>query len=199
MIENMLERINRIFEEIANLLLNDKNDVAREYITKNYPHNEIKINNRNYTVYEKMKQFMDDGFIDRYTGERLVNPGILKILSNYYPNEFPYHPHWKTNKTHIAYWETVPTIDHIVPIARGGEDNKDNWVTTTMKNNLIKNNYTLEEVHWMLYPKGSIEEWDGLTKTFIKLVEKDRELLKDTYIRSWYNASIRVYESVKVC
>ena len=30
-----------------------------------------------------------------------------------------------------AYWEFVPTIDHIVPVALGGEDNTDNYATTS--------------------------------------------------------------------
>lgn len=32
---------------------------------------------------------------------------------------------------HNAYWEFVPTIDHIVPVALGGEDNTDNYATTS--------------------------------------------------------------------
>ena len=58
-----------------------------------------------------------------------------------------------------------------------------------MKNNSIKSNYTIDELRWMLYPKGDIAEWDGLTSVFLKLVDKDKELLKDNYIRSWYNVS----------
>ncbi len=96
-------------------------------------------------------------------------------------------------QTHIAYWELVPTIDHIYPIAKGGQDNEENWVTTSMKNNSIKSNYTIEEIHWSLYPKGKIEEWDGLTKIFIQLVNKDKELLKDAYIKNWYNISIKFF------
>ena len=34
-----------------------------------------------------------------------------------------------------------------------------------------------------------ITEWDGLTSVFIKLVDKDKELLEDSYIRNWYNVS----------
>ena len=32
-----------------------------------------------------------------------------------------------------------------------------------MKNNAIKSNYTIDEIHWKLYPKGDISAWDGLT------------------------------------
>ena len=36
---------------------------------------------------------------------------------------------------HSAYWELVPTIDHIIPIAIGGEDNLSNYATTSMLHN----------------------------------------------------------------
>ena len=74
--------------------------------------------------------------------------------------------------THIAYMELIPTIDHIFPVSRGGEDNEENWVTTSMKKNAIKSNWTLDELGWDLYPAGNIDKWDGLTKLFVSAVEK---------------------------
>ena len=144
---------------------------------------------RTYTITQKMEQFITDGFVDRYTGQKLLNPGILKIISFYFPDEFPYHSHWKMTQTHISYWELIPTIDHIYPIAKGGHDDSSNWVTTSMKNNSIKSNYTMDEMHWSLYPKGDIDVWDGLSKSFIKLVECNKDLLNDNYIKNWYKVS----------
>ena len=178
-----------IISSIVSLLLDDKEASAKEIINQEYPHTQVEIDKRTYTMAQKMNQFLRDGFIDRYSGQKLLNPGILKIISHYFPDDFPYHPHWKMTETHIAYWELTPTIDHIYPIAKGGEDDESNWVTTSMKNNSIKSNYTLDELQWKLYPRGEIVEWDGLTSVFLKLVEKDKELLEDHYIRSWYNVS----------
>ena len=183
-----------IISNIATMLLCDNKSAAKTLISSEYPHMHIEIENRAYTLEQKMKQFISDGFIDRYTGDRLLNPGILKTISYYCPDEFPYHPHWKMSETHIAYWEMIPTIDHIYPIAKGGHDDEKNWVTTSMKNNSIKSNYTIDEIHWKLYSKGDISEWDGLTKVFIDLVERDRELLKDAYIKNWYNVSKRLFK-----
>ena len=67
------------------------------------------------------------------------------------------------------------------------------WHTTSMKNNSIKSNYTIDEIHWSLYPKGDISDWDGLTTTFLQLVRNDKELLNDAYIKSWYKVS-QIYE-----
>lgn len=181
-----------IISEIVDRLLAEKKEDARRVICNEYPHKVYEVEKRSYTMAEKMEQFIRDGFVDRYTGERLLNPGILKILSTYFPTEFPFHPHWKMTETHIAYWELIPTIDHIYPIAKGGHDIKENWVTTSMKNNSIKSNYTIDEIHWSLYPKGDINEWDGLTKVFIQLVDNDMDLLQDNYIKGWYNISTKL-------
>ncbi len=171
---------------IVDMLLANNKDSANSILVNEYPHKVYEIEKRAYTIAQRMEQFIEDGFIDRYTGEKLLNPGILKVLSVIFPDEFPFHPHWKMTETHIAYWELSPTIDHIYPIAKGGHDNKRNWVTTSMKNNSIKSNYTIDEIHWTLHPKGNIKDWDGLSKAFIELVDKNDELLKDNYIKAWH-------------
>ena len=88
------------------------------------------------------------------------------------------------DETHMAYWELVPTIDHINPIATGDKDEDDNIITTSQLNNSIKSNWTLEQLRWKSYDAGDIKEWDGLTKVFIELVEKDIILLSDNYIKN---------------
>ena len=182
--------------DIVNMLLENNKMAAKTIICQEYPHTYYEVEKRTYTMTQKMNQFMKDGFIDRYTGNRLLNPGILKVISYYFPDEFPYQSHWKMTETHSAYWELVPTIDHIYPIAKGGIDDEKNWVTTSMKNNSIKSNYTIDEIHWKLYPKGNISEWDGLTGLFLELVNRDNELLKDSYIKSWYKVSQKAFELI---
>lgn len=98
-----------------------------------------------FTDKQKMGQFMKDGFLDRYTGEKLVTPGLLKVISFYFPDEFPYHAHWKMHSCHNAYWELVPTVDHIMPVALGGADDETNWATTSMLHNSIKSNWSMQD------------------------------------------------------
>lgn len=185
-----------IIEKVAKALLEDSKSQALSIILKDYPFEVKEIHHRQYSIYQKMKVFMKDGFIDRYTGEKLINPGIIKILSNYFPEEFPYHSNWKMTETHTAYWNLFPTVDHLIPIAQGGIDEESNYVTTSMFNNSIKSNWTVEQLRWQLHEAGDIREWDGLTRNFLSLVEKDIDLLNDRYIKDWYNASKRV---VKEC
>lgn len=173
-------------EKIALQLIDKSDTKAKEIINSEYPFEYSKRSKRGVTDKIRFKQCIKDGFIDRYSGERLVNPGILKVISYYCPNEFPYQQHWKMDACHIAYWELIPSIDHIKPIALGGADGEENYATTSMMHNLIKNNWTLEQLQWSLHPPGNIKEWDGLTQLFISLVESDKQLLNDSYIKKWY-------------
>ena len=61
-----------------------------------------------------------------------------------------------------------------------------------MLHNLIKGNWTLEQLNWKLYNAGDYSKYDGLTELFIKLVESDNELLKDSHIKRWYRLSVAV-------
>jgi HNH endonuclease len=54
-----------------------------------------------------------------------------------------------------AFWEVGATIDHVVPVTRGGADDESNWVTTSMARNSAKMNWTLEELGWTLHPPGN--------------------------------------------
>lgn len=164
-------------------------ETAKEIINNNYPFIPIKKESRSYTVHQMMEQFCRDGFIDRYSGEKLVNPGMLRVISEKMPTEFPYQAHWKTDECHIAYWDFQPTVDHIYPIALGGADSPENWASTSMINNAAKSNFTLEQLGWTLKPIGNIHQWDGLSNQFIKTVESDPALLKVKRIKDWYIAT----------
>jgi hypothetical protein len=180
-----MEKIDAL-EIAVKKLLNNEIDAARLVIQTEYPFKMLEASKRSYTDKQKMEQFKKDGFIDRYSGQKLVNPGILKVLSYYLPEDFPYHPHWKMESCHNAYWEFIPTVDHIYPVALGGVDAEENWATTSMLHNSIKSNWTLEQLQWKLYDAGSYKDWDGLTNLFVELVNANEELLKDSYIKRWY-------------
>ena len=45
---------------------------------------------------------------------------------------FPAHPNWSMSARHSMYWELCPTIDHVVSVARGGENSERNYVTISM-------------------------------------------------------------------
>ncbi len=116
---------------------------------------------------------------------------MLRLLSRLLPTEFPFHLNWKMSESHVAYWELFPTIDHIIPVARGGADDETNWVCTSMLRNSAKSNWTLEELGWTLQPPGDYNQWDGLIGWFLKYTERYPAHLQETYIKRWHNAALR--------
>jgi 5-methylcytosine-specific restriction endonuclease McrA len=114
----------------------------------------------------RMKVFLRDGFIDRYSGERLIFPGVLLLLSEWYPAELPYHQNWKLGACHPAYYSLYPTVDHIKPRSDRGADDIDNLVTTSQRNNTAKLARPLAGLGWTLRPSGDLAEWDGLLSWF---------------------------------
>jgi hypothetical protein len=145
---------------------------------------------RAYTEAQCTSIFIRDGFIDRYSGAQLVFPGTIRLLSRILPSEFPFHPNWKMTETHMIYWELFPTVDHVIPVARGGANDERNWVTTSMLRNSAKSNWTLDELGWQLVPPGDFAQWDGLLGWFIDFVKHDPPHLADKYIRRWQRAAI---------
>lgn len=139
-----------------------------------------------------MRVFLRDRFRDRYTGQRLVFPGTLRLLSVILPEEFPAHRNWKMSESHVVYWELFPTIDHIVPIGRGGVDREENRVTTSMLRNSAKAHWTLKELGWTLREREESDEWDGLLYWCLDYATEHPGLLTDKYLHRWHTAATRV-------
>ena len=182
-------KLAEILTEICGTLIAGDGARASLIATTEYGYEKHPFSGRKYTEYESTQVFVRDGFLDRYTGGKLVFPGTLRLLSRLMPNEFPAHPNWKMSESHIVYWELFPTVDHVKSVARGGADNEANWVTTSMIRNSTKSNWTLEGLGWQLLPMGDFREWDGLVGWFMKYIEKDPTHLQDAYIKRWHRAA----------
>tara|TARA_R110000850_G_scaffold273431_4_gene409854 strand:- start:812 stop:1390 length:579 start_codon:yes stop_codon:yes gene_type:complete len=172
------------------LSLTGKN-AARNIIAAEYPHLGVSNAGRKYTEFQSTEIFIRDGFIDRFSGEKLIFPPVLRLLSQQLPEEFPFHPNWKMSECHIAYWKLFPTVDHLIPVARGGPDEASNWVTTSMVLNSAKSNWLVEELNWTLYPPGNSSSWDGLLSWFLAYATLHQEILENPYLRRWYKAAVR--------
>lgn len=162
---------------------------ASSLAKRDYPFAPESITKREYGPLESTRVFLRDGFVDRYTGERLIFPPVLRVLSQVLPDEFPYHPNWKADVTHPAYWEVVATIDHLVPVTRGGADDDSNWVTTSMARNSAKMNWMLEDLGWSLHPPGRASDWDGLIGWFLAYGKAHPEILGRGVVCAWHRAA----------
>jgi len=170
-------------------LLAGRTGEAKEIARSEYPFTRSEAHQRRYTELQSLGIFVRDGFVDRYSGKRLIFPGTLRLLTQLLPEEFPFHPNWKMGESHIVYWELFPTIDHVIPVARGGHDTESNWVTTSMLRNSAKSGWTLEELGWEVAPPGHLAEWDGLTSWFCRYARQAPEAVSTPYLTRWHRAA----------
>jgi len=179
-----------VIASVCALVARGDSTAAARTLTLDLPHSPHVPVRRKYTAAESLRVFRRDGFIDRYSGERLVFPGTLRLLSIRFPSEFPYHPNWRMSEVHESYWRLSPTIDHLQPVSRGGRDEPENWVTTSQLRNNAKAHWTLAELGWTLHPPGDLDIWDGLLGWFVGQVEADPGLARTPAIRRWFAAGL---------
>jgi len=179
-----------VIASICELLSGGNEQGAADLVQQAYPFEPVAAVERKYGELEATRVFLRDGFIDRYSGSRLVFPGVLRVLSLHLPVEFPFHPNWKMSETHEAFWELSPTVDHVVPVSRGGLDSEANWVTTSMRRNSAKANWTLDELGWRLHAPGTLDSWDGLLGWFKMHAAANPGLLENGLVRRWYRAGV---------
>lgn len=74
--------------------------------------------------------FERDQYRCRLCGLRTIDLDVLKALSRLFPDELPYHPAWKQGVTSPIYWTHSTSLEHVVPIARGGADDETNFATS---------------------------------------------------------------------
>jgi hypothetical protein len=174
---------------------------AKEALGSRYPFVPVEKIVRRYSERRSMDLFMRDGFIDRYTGNRLINPGVLRLLHVVLGDDFPAHPNWKASETHIAFWELFPTVDHLVPVSRGGPDDDSNLVTASMLSNQAKAQWTVEDLGWELHPAGPKGEWDGLSRWLVDYLAANPTVLAEAagshraYIGRWLTTTKAALEA----
>ena len=178
-----------ILADVCAALVAERVQDAVQILSARYPFTPLHNAGRRYSPRQLIAVHRRDGFVDRYTGRRLVFPGTLRLLAQLLPEQFPFHPNWRTDACHFAFYELFPTLDHVVPVSRGGSDNFENWVTTSMLRNAAKANFMLGELNWFLHPPGDLQQWDGLTTWFLDWAAKHKSVLTDAYLRRWHDAA----------
>jgi hypothetical protein len=177
-----------VLVDVCDALSGNRPGEAGEILRERYRFVPLANVGRHYSLVQMLRIFRRDGFVDRYSGERLVCVAALRLISKRLPVQFPFQTNWRMDACHIAFWDLAPTIDHIRPVSRGGPDDVDNWATTSMLRNSAKSNFTLEELGWALHPPGDPNLWDGLLGWFIGQARAEPAILNDPYLRQWFNA-----------
>jgi hypothetical protein len=84
----MAEDRSRTIASICDALLEGDHETASRIARRDYPFVPIDAAKRRFTEIQSTKLFVRDGFVDRYSGSRLVFPGTLRLLSKLLPREF---------------------------------------------------------------------------------------------------------------
>jgi hypothetical protein len=166
-----------VLSDVCTALSADRPDDAADILRNRYASTPLTNVGRRYSVRQMLAVFVRDGFIDRYSGARLVCPATLRLISKRLPEAFPFHRNWRIDACHFGYWELCPTVDHILPVSRGGTDDESNWITTSMVRNAAKAAFTLDELGWSLHAPGKTDDWNGLLGWFIEQARGDRLVL----------------------
>ena len=178
-----------VLATVCDLVAQSQLDEAIRLLLTEYPLARAATPRAPWSMKRLVRVFVRDGFTDRYFGDALVFPGTLRALAVLLGEAFPYHRNWKQSATHPAFWELYPTIDHVVPVARGGADDDSNIVTTSMLHNSAKANWLLEELRWPLERAPIIPAWDGLLGWFMSTCGSQESLRNDIAIQGWHQAA----------
>lgn len=205
MIPRMYDRAEVIMD--ACLALADDREACRAILRERYPFDprarprtvqrkdktaiDAKVEARAFWNVDRRLQvqvFARDGFINRFTGEELIAPPVLRLLSREFPSDFPHQMAWRLGEVHIAYYDLYACTNKLLPPSRGGREEAGNLVTTTMPYVLARGESTVEEAGWVLTREYYVEEWDGMSMWFVEYVDEHQELREDNYFNQWYNA-----------
>jgi len=126
--------------------------------------NDQRIKARMPTASEKQLLRQRDGYHCRFCGIPVIRSKIRDRLRKFYPDALPWG---KTNpEQHAAFQALWLQYDHLLPHARGGNNDLENVVITCAPCNFGRGSYTLEEVGLsdprMRDPVRST--WDGLER-----------------------------------
>ena len=138
----------------------------------------------------QLATFRRDNFTCRYCGKQTIFTPLVRLLSALYPSAFPYHKNWKFGSCHLLYWTHTASIEHIVPVVAGGDNDERNLATACYWCNDWKSHWTVEQLGWTLHP-SSESAWDGLSRYYPALYDRyaqGREAAPEDYFRLWLRA-----------
>lgn len=87
-----------VIESVCEALQRGDTSTAAQILSDRYPNPTPPIGKGNVGSEKRLRVFLRDGFLDRYSGSPLVLPGTLRAISMALPEAFPYQRHWKAGE-----------------------------------------------------------------------------------------------------
>jgi 5-methylcytosine-specific restriction endonuclease McrA len=158
-------------ERVVKALLEERRKAAEQLMAQiAYPRREVpQRTDPSETIVASV--YRRDRFHCRYCGCQVIPTQIMRLISELFAEEFPYHPNWKGGETHPAIPSRSATLDHVQPWSAGGGNDTDNLVCACWICNRVKGDLTLEQLGWTLLSIKANTQWDGLTRYYRALWE----------------------------
>lgn len=119
---------------------------------------------------DRAQTLIRDGFRCVACRGRAVPRGVLVALSDVFPKELPYQPHYKRGEIHPVYWALAAEADHVVPSSSGGRSELGNLRTIHAFCNTQRGNALLETQELVAQPVAGNDDWDGLIGSYTRIV-----------------------------
>jgi hypothetical protein len=87
-----------VIESVCDALQRGDKSTAAQILSDRYPNPTPPIRKGNVGAGKRLRVFLRDGFLDRYSGTPLVLPGALRAISMVIPEAFPYQRNWKVQR-----------------------------------------------------------------------------------------------------
>jgi 5-methylcytosine-specific restriction endonuclease McrA len=119
-----------------------------------------------------------DHWTCRYCNQPVFFNPTLKIFEEISPGHGYYHPHGKRSIRHSFIDKRTASIDHIIPLKKGGSNSIDNYVTACWDCNLKYGEKTFDEGKPKPLPineDAAKVNWDGFSSLYLKLCKKRDE------------------------
>ena len=113
-------------EMVCEALEKEDTRKAGELVRRRFPFDPPVDRRRAFSKFDRTRVFLRDGFLDRYSGDRLFFPPVLEMISVCIPDDFPLYPSAKMTNSHVAHWELYASVDHVVPVSAVG---RTRWTT----------------------------------------------------------------------
>jgi 5-methylcytosine-specific restriction endonuclease McrA len=106
-----------------------------------------------------------DGHRCRFCGTRVIARGVRSLLTREFPDAVPW-PDKDQARMHGAFLALNATVDHLLPHARGGDNELSNLVTTCWPCNFSREDLLLHEldIHDPREFDPVVDAWDGLSR-----------------------------------
>lgn len=111
-----------------------------------------------------------DRYHCRYCAKKVILTPVMRLLALLHPDLLPYHPNWKVGQTHPAFAACSATVDHVVPLAAGGDTADPELVTACWTCNRLKGDLPLHALGWTLHDPPE-STWSGLSELYRPLWE----------------------------